>query len=133
MFKGEKTCLRRLNEKDADIIIQYWNNYELRQYLPSPLPTNHDEMLRFIETKNVTFEKRTEFFFGIESMESFKLIGIIGLNSISWISRHAFISHFCIFNPDTRGKGYGKDSLLVLLDFAFSVIDLHSIVLWVEA
>lgn len=134
MFSGKHIRLRRLEETDAGTIFSHWNNYELRQYLPSPLPSSHQDLMKLVHDKDQLFRERSEFFFGIEECcTSKELIGIINLESISWISRHAFIRSFCIFQPSLRGKGYGKDAMLTLLDFAFNVIDLHVVALLVES
>ncbi len=134
MFSGKHVRLRRLEETDAGTIFSHWNNYELRQYLPSPLPSSSEDLAELVRAKNRLFRERSEFFFGIEECSRGKeLIGIINLESISWMSRHAFIGSFCIFEPSLRGKGYGKDAMLTLLDFAFNVIDLHVVALLVES
>ncbi|MFX1262692.1 MAG: GNAT family N-acetyltransferase [Promethearchaeota archaeon] len=133
MYEGEKVRLRRLESHDADPILVYWNQYELRQYLPTPLPTSHDDMLQYIESANEAFSKKTKFTFGIEAKEDSSLIGIIDLANISWLSRNGEISIFAIFHPDYRGKGYGKEAIVVLLDMAFSVLNLHTVYLWVAS
>ncbi len=133
MLAGKSTKLRRLEEDDAERIFTYWNDYELRQYLASPLPSSKSNIETLIRTKNAAFDNRTEFFFGIESKDSSELIGFASLESVSWISRHGFVGILCLFSSEFRGKGYGKDAMLLLLDYGFSMLDLHCIVLWVEA
>ncbi|MFW9802834.1 MAG: GNAT family N-acetyltransferase [Candidatus Thorarchaeota archaeon] len=133
MYVGESVRLRRLELEDADAIMTYWNQYELRQYLPTPLPTSSDDMSQYIKSANEAFSKRSKFTFGIEAKEDSTLIGIIDLANISWMSRNAEVSIFALFHPDYRGKGYGKDALVVLLDMAFSVLNLHTVYLWVAS
>jgi RimJ/RimL family protein N-acetyltransferase len=133
MLSGKSTKLRRLKESDAAEIFPHWDRYELRQYLASPLPTSENDLVDFIKSKNENFKNRTEFYFGVESISNGELIGLINLESISWLSRHAFIGTFCIFADKERGRGYGKDALLLLLDYAFNLLDLHVVVLLVEA
>ena len=134
MFSGKHIRLRRLEESDAGTIFSHWNNYELRQYLPSPLPSSQEDLIKLVHSKDQLFRERSEFFFGIEECcTGRELIGIINLESISWVSRHAFIESFCIFQPSLRGKGYGRDAMLTLLDFAFNIIDLHVVALLVES
>ena len=60
-------------------------------------------------------------------------MGLLNLTRVSWISRHAEVGLFAIFDPEYWGHGYGSDALIVLLDIAFSVLDLYNIFLWVEA
>ena len=78
---------------------------------------------------NDAFAKRKEFTFGIEALNTNTLIGLINLDRISWISRHAEVGLFAIFNPEYMGQGYGSDAMIVLLDMAFSVLDLYSVFL----
>ncbi len=132
MYHGTYVRLRRLAPDDAASILPFWNNYELRQYLPSPLPSTHNDLLSMIESANDAFAQRTKFLFGIETLETGMLIGIISLSNISWISRNAEIGMFAIFNTEQTGKGHGADALVTALDTAFSVLDLHSVYLWVE-
>ena len=131
MFDGEYIRLRRLQEDDIPVILPAWNDYGLRQYLASPLPSTRNDLAKFIESANDAFEKRKRFVFGIETLESGELIGLISLEDVSWISRHGFVGMFAIFNDEYRGKGYGRDAMIVLLDVAFSVLDLHNVSLWV--
>ncbi|MFX1255540.1 MAG: GNAT family N-acetyltransferase [Promethearchaeota archaeon] len=133
MYEGTLTRLRRLEVKDVSAILPLWNNYELRQYLPTPLPNSHDELVKLIESMNDAFTTRKGFTFGIEAINTNSLIGIIDLVHISWISRSAEVGLFAIFNPEYWGKGYGSDAMIVLLDFAFSVLDLHNVYLSVVA
>ncbi|MHA1925097.1 MAG: GNAT family N-acetyltransferase [Candidatus Thorarchaeota archaeon] len=133
MYEGEKVKLRRLEPEDSASILTYWNQYELRQYLPTPLPTSQDDMLRYIESVNEAFSKRSKFTFGIETKDDSTLIGIIDLTNISWMSSNGEIGIFAIFHPNYRGKGLGKDALVVLLDIAFSVLNMHTVYLWVAS
>jgi RimJ/RimL family protein N-acetyltransferase len=41
------------------------------------------------------------------------------------------VGTLAIFSGEQRGKGYGFDAMIVLLDIAFSVLDLHCVYLWV--
>jgi RimJ/RimL family protein N-acetyltransferase len=111
--------------------MEHWNDYELRQFLPTPLPTTQDEMMSYIDSANVDFEKRSRFTFGIESLQNGALVGIVNITNISWMSRNAELGTLAIFSREQRGKGIGFDAMIVLLDIAFSVLDLHSVYLWV--
>jgi RimJ/RimL family protein N-acetyltransferase len=113
MYNGKLTRLRRLEPGDASIIFSLWNSYELRQYLPTPLPMSYEALIQFIESTNGAFTQRKEFTFGIEALEMNKLMGIINLTRVSWISRHAEVGLFAIFDPGYWGHGYGSDAMTV--------------------
>jgi RimJ/RimL family protein N-acetyltransferase len=131
MYEGEKVRLRRLDKNDAEAILAYWNNYELRQYLPTPLPSNHEDLVAFIESANDAYSKRKGFTFGIEDLDSGNLVGIVNLVNVSWISHNGEIGLLAILDPNDWRKGFGKDAMLVILDVAFSVLNLHNVYLWV--
>jgi RimJ/RimL family protein N-acetyltransferase len=131
MYEGKLVRLRRLETKDADSFFPHWNNYKLRQYLPTPLPTSHDDMVRYIDSVNENFANRKGFTFGIETLDTNKLVGIVNLVNVSWISHNGEVGLLAIFDPAGWGKGYGSDAMRVLLDMAFSVLNLHSVYLWV--
>jgi RimJ/RimL family protein N-acetyltransferase len=133
MYQGKVVRLRKLNPSDAPIILPHWNVYDLDRYLPISRPMSNEDMVRYIESINEAFENNSMLTFGIETLEDGQLIGIISLGSISWISRFGEIGHFAVFDLEHRGKGYGADALRVLLNMAFSVLELHSVYLWVEA
>ncbi len=131
MYKGKLIRLRRLENSDVTSFFPHWNNYQLRQYLPTPLPSSVEDMSKYIQSANQIFSERKGFTFGIETLDESKLVGIVSLVNVSWISHNGEIGVLAIFDADGWGKGYGSDALIVLLDMAFSVLNLHSVYLWV--
>ncbi|MGY5874493.1 MAG: GNAT family protein [Candidatus Thorarchaeota archaeon] len=131
MYEGKRVRLRRLSSDDAATILPYWNNYHLRQYLATPLPTSREGLEEYINNANNSFDSKKGFTFGIEEIESNELIGMINLMNVSWISSNAEVTLFAIFNPEYWGQGLGSDAITVLLDFGFNILNLHSIYLWV--
>ncbi|MFW9789306.1 MAG: GNAT family N-acetyltransferase [Candidatus Thorarchaeota archaeon] len=131
MYEGKLVRLRRLEVDDADSFFPYWNNYHLRQYLPTPLPTSKEDMENYIKSANESFANRKGFTFGIETLHNNRLVGIVTLVNVSWISHNAEVGILAIFDPEGWGKGLGSDAMVVLLDVAFSVLNLHSVYLWV--
>ncbi|MHA2362060.1 MAG: GNAT family N-acetyltransferase, partial [Candidatus Thorarchaeota archaeon] len=84
MYEGKLARLRRLTTDDTSTIMTLWNSYELRQYLPTPLPTSHDDMVKYIDSANESFTNRKGFTFGIEDLKTNELIGLVNLVNISW-------------------------------------------------
>ena len=60
------------------------------------------------------------------------LIGSISLHDIDHINRHAFIGIF-IGEEEHRNKGYGAESIRLILDYGFKTLNLHNIMLSVHA
>jgi diamine N-acetyltransferase len=57
-------------------------------------------------------------------------IGTIGLHSINHAHRTASLG-VGIGEQDCRGKGYGTEATRLILDYAFTVLGLHNVMLWV--
>ena len=61
----------------------------------------------------------------LESTTRDILIGMCGLENISWENRNAEIS--IILNPECHGKGYGTKAIELLLDQGFNYMNLENI------
>lgn len=57
--------------------------------------------------------------------ENDEVIGRVGLLMTDYVNQTAVT--FSVFGPDWRGQGYGTESKLLLLDYAFNQLGLHVI------
>lgn len=57
-----------------------------------------------------------------------KAIGSCGIPSIDERNKHCEVGIF-IGDPGKRGKGYGTDAMSLILEFAFSILNMHSVAL----
>jgi len=69
--------------------------------------------------------------FAVVLRESGELIGETGLYSIDWIARTAESGSW-LYRAADRGKGYGTEAKLLLLEYAFERIGLNMIWAWVK-
>lgn len=71
--------------------------------------------------------------FGIHDKDSSKLIGDIGINSIDLKNQHAEIG-MTIGDKNYWGKGYGTDTVRVILNYCFNKLKLNKVYLdvWEE-
>ncbi|MEK7499234.1 MAG: GNAT family protein [Patescibacteria group bacterium] len=61
--------------------------------------------------------------------KSNKTLGVVGLCYVDWIRKKAEASIY-IGDRASRGKGYGKDALNLLIDYGFGKLGMHRI--WAE-
>ena len=62
--------------------------------------------------------------FVIEAFENAQVIGTANLVDLDWKNRHAF--HGMMLGPaDIRGKGYGQDTVMALMRYAFDELGLE--------
>ena len=59
------------------------------------------------------------------TIQNTNLIGMCGLENISWENRNTEIS--IILNPECQGKGYGSKAVELLLDQGFNYLNLENI------
>ncbi|NIO37052.1 GNAT family N-acetyltransferase [Candidatus Bathyarchaeota archaeon] len=128
MLVGTRVRLRSFELSDLDEIMKYWNSMELRKLLGNvdrgPAARNQEE--EWIKDTWKLREERRAFLFAVETTADNKLIGGSGLFRFDWTSRSAEIG-ISIYNPEYWGKGYGAESLDLLLRFAFLDLNLNRV------
>lgn len=128
MFEGKRVRLRSFELSDLDEIMKYWNNLELRNLLGSADrgPQSRKEEEEWIRSTWELRKERKAFTFAIETLEEEQLIGGAGLFDIDWTSRSS-MAGISIYRPDYWGKGYGTESMNLILSFAFQNLNLHRV------
>ena len=117
MLRGEKVVLRPVEREDLKALHDLASNVELvmlgsSEWTPTPLATYEKEF-----DEHVKDEDKSEFVIEADG----KIIGDIGLHR--WKNRRAGTATLGvgISHPDYVGKGYGRDAINVLLDWAFRI------------
>jgi len=131
MIKGNLVNLRFPEPADHRKLVK-WRNENL-QYFFSDEPVSIEKHLDWYERVSHNASQR---FFVIETIidnrsvphgaMGFVPIGTIGLQNVNFHHRHAEYGRFLIAE-EHRGKGYGKDALATLLNFAFATLGLHKV------
>jgi RimJ/RimL family protein N-acetyltransferase len=128
MIRGEKAKLRAIERQDLPIFVRWFNDPEVRQYLAMYMPMSMAEEEKWFERQLEDQDGRV---FAIET-EDGAHIGNIGLHSIDWKNRRAYLG-IVIGEKEYWGKGYGSDAIRTLLGFAFGEMNLHRVYLTVYA
>ena len=128
MMEGKKVRLRSFELTDLDEIMKHWNNMELRNFLGNANmgPAGRNDEEEFIRRTWKERQERRSFTMAIETVADNKLIGGTGLYDIDWTSRSAIVG-ISIYNPNYWGKGYGQESMDLLLSFAFRNLNLNRV------
>lgn len=130
LLSGEKVYLTALEpEKVAELFnrwagdTEYWrlaNSEPVIQFSVAGIKTWLEEHL---------YDK-DNFFFIIQTQKENRSIGDVGLYGIDWIHRNAYLG-ISIGEREEWGKGYGTDAVKVILELAFSELNLHRVSLTV--
>ena len=125
---GDRVQLRSFELSDLDEIMKHWNVLELRRLLGGADrgPAARSEEEEWIKDTWKRRQERKAFAFAIEVLVEKKLIGGTSLFNIDWTSRSADAG-ISIYDPECWGKGYGVETLDLLLGFAFQDLNMKRI------
>lgn len=128
-LKGEKISLRSLKKEDLHGPYFDWlNDQDVTRFMESgKFPNSEENMMNFY---NNIVNSRDNILLAIVTNHENKHIGNIKLGSINWIHRRAEIG-IMIGDKTEQGKGYAAEAIKLLLDHAFSKLNLRKIILGV--
>ena len=122
--KGTHVGLALLEETDVPFCVVALNDESVTRNLLRRLPLNYAEEREWIA--NLHRHTGTDQVFGIAVVETGELIGTMGLHHIDWISRTATTGAW-IAADEHRGKGFGSEAKILLLEYAFNTLGLRKI------
>ena len=126
---GEKVALGP-GERDQQIAGWYAsdNDYEIALLAGDPLwPRSRAEVEADYDSDAAKRERRSVGYMIYDRATALP-IGGIGLRHIDWVTGCAELG-IAIFDKSYWGKGYGTEAIILLLDWAFTYLGLHNILL----
>lgn len=122
--EGSRVRLVILNEEDAEVLVNFINDPKTFIFLATMFPIPIHKEREWI--KGLLEKMDTEPTFGIELIETGELIGVMGLHKINFVDRTATTG--ALIGPEEyRGRGYGTEAKLLLLEYAFNTLNLRII------
>lgn len=127
---GQRCYLSPCSMADGEKWAEWFNDLEValplgdEAYTPFSAETCRDAVKHVIEQQ--------EHVFTIVDAETDAPIGRCLLFSIDWVNRHAMLGIF-IGEKSLWNKGYGQEAVTLLLDYAFTLLNLNSVMLGVLA
>jgi RimJ/RimL family protein N-acetyltransferase len=119
-----KVYIRPLERTDLQRTHKWINEPEIGE-LMGCLPMNAHQQEKWFEN---TIDNRSKFIFAICTQSDGEHVGNVGLSNIDYINRNAMLSIF-IADPKHRSKGYGFQSILLALTFAYYRLSLNKVYL----
>jgi RimJ/RimL family protein N-acetyltransferase len=118
---GKLVTLRAICQKDSEILQQWSNDPSLWEMLggwhfPFPIESTQKWIERLPQD---SLNQR----FAIEA-PGMGIIGTANLVEIDWKNRHAFHG-MMLGNKDIRGKGFGKDTIMAIMRYAFEELGMQ--------
>ncbi len=120
-LKGKRVVLRPLVKEDVSLLLLWINDPDVTQFLSIYLPmmeANENEWFNNLhkEIQNLV----------LMIVVDEKPIGTMGIHNIDWKNRTANTGAL-IGEKDYWGKGYGTEAKMLMLNYAFNVLNLRKI------
>lgn len=122
-MRGKKIFLKKATKKDLNIIKDWRNSRGVREYNTQYTLLNIKNQKTWFVNISKTNSKRKMFMIFSKKNEP---IGICGLIDIDKKNRNAEVS-IILGEQKYRGKGYGVESLHLLVKYGFKKLKLHNI------
>lgn len=129
-IKGKHVDLVCLVKADAEVVHRWSSDMELifnwgNQPFPADLKAIEEQLESQHKQKNCLI-------LGIQLSKGEKLIGMGGLSHIEWPWQRAELT-MCIGEKEHQGKGCGQEATMLILEHAFTKLNLHSVMLRVTS
>lgn len=129
MYFGEKVRLRAIEMSDLPHIMKHWNTYETRKFLLSAVPYSENAERKWLEEVTTANPwKDGIVVFAVEDKRTGQFLGTVTLDRINPQNRRAELG-IALHDPANLGKGYGTDTVRVMLWFGYHVLGLRTIFL----
>lgn len=123
LFKGSLVRLAAPLPEDRANLVAWTQNDEYMRLLD-------DDPVRPLAEKDMTWldspASNDSFYFHIRTLAADKHVGFVVLHSVKWASQTAELA-IGIGDSAYWGKGYGKDALRLILNYAFSELNLYRV------
>jgi RimJ/RimL family protein N-acetyltransferase len=123
-LRGKRVYLRPPTKDDIPLLLRWMNDDDVRQYVASFLPIVEADEVEWLE--RLHRDKETHIVFVIVDAKHGKPIGTMGIHGISWKDRRATTGAI-IGEKKYRGRGYGSEAKMLLLNYAFNSLNLRKI------
>ncbi len=122
--RGSRITLRSVEEKDLDAITVGINEPEVTQFISVRYPITRGEETKWLES--LSAKKSTDMVVAIALKETDEIIGTMGLHKIDHVNGTATTGSL-IYKSEYHSKGYGTEAKMLLLEYAFNVLNLRKI------
>jgi RimJ/RimL family protein N-acetyltransferase len=125
---GERVALGPLQREHVPLFERWMNDFATQRLSGFPEPAEPWGTERVTQFMDRILSNPDRAWFVIYEAESWRPIGHANLRGIDYRHRTAEFG-ITIGDPADRGKGYGTESTRLILDYAFTALDLHNVLL----
>lgn len=124
-IQAKRLRLRWLTDDDVDDVFAVFGDPEVMRYWSCPPYVARQEAQELVDEIRSHFEAKTLFQWGIEHLDDRRIIGTCTLAEPSVQNRRAELGF--ALGQAYWGRGYAREAVEALLEFAFDRLDLHRV------
>lgn len=128
MISSRYIKLRPFEKTDIEACKEWINDPEIAKGILRVLPVSMHEHIKWYES---IIGDKSRVTFAIETIKDRKYIGNTGLMNVDWRNRKGML--WIYIDKRVWNKGYGKEAVSLLLEFAFKSLNLNKVYLDVAA
>jgi len=125
-LKGNTIYLRALEPEDLEFVFNIENNETVWEVSNTQTPYSRFLIMQYLENANQDIYNAKQLRLAICKNGTFEAIGLIDLFDFDPKNHRAGIG-IVIDSQDDRGKGIGKESLSLIVKYAFTHLNLHQL------
>ncbi len=122
-LKGQRVAMRWLKDADVPALFKIFSDSEVMRYWSRPAMRRRDDAEKLIGEIRSLFRSRTLFQWGVARLEDDAVIGTCTLARLD--ATHGIAEVGFALARDSWRRGYMKEALPLLVDFAFSRLGLR--------
>lgn len=131
VLRTHRLLLRQLKPSDDRAILTLRSDPEVNRYIDRPLSVSLEEARQFIQKITEGIAKGESFYWGVARLPGKDLIGAICLWNFSEEKISAEVGYELL--PAFQGRGYMREALARVIDFAFQELALQELTAYVHA
>ena len=123
---GERVMLGPIQREQVPLFLRWMNDFNTISRLGAPIrPLTLEQETAWFEQAAVDANRYT---FTIYERATGRPIGTCGLHEVNWANRRTELG-ILVGEQEARGQGFGTEALTLLVDYAFTALGLHSLML----
>lgn len=124
---GDKVYLSPINEEDLELFAKWHNDFEIADLIGlSDVVTSYSSQKKWYESG------KFKYFFSIVNKENNNVIGYCDLYEVNFKDQIATLG-ILIGDKNNRNKGFGTESVKLLIEYAFNSLNINNIMLTVKS
>lgn len=122
---GKNVFLRALEPEDLEMVYQWENDTDNWEVSNTSAPFSKHILKRFIETSSQDIYVNRQLRLMVVESATGKTVGMADVFDLDPTHRRAGVG--ILIAPESRGRGYGLESVLLLKKYLFEVVRVHQI------